>query len=263
MPGVIAPVHGRWAQAGPVFVLQMTLPCLLRLVVRCRIVTSRRGRSAVPVLTALLMGAAFAGTATVIATPTGGAADGSLNIAATFSDTPRGTPGLLGRGPSPSSDVPVPSSTLAPPPPTTTTTTTAPPEPPPSTATPAPPPRTSPAEQVVALVNQVRVENGCPAVRVDDRLAAAANAHSADMSERGYFAHTTPEGVTFDKRILNAGYPSPGAENIARGQTTATAVMDAWMKSRGHRANILNCKLTAIGVGLATKGWYWTQDFGY
>jgi uncharacterized protein YkwD len=115
----------------------------------------------------------------------------------------------------------------------------------------------------VALVNKARVENGCPALQVDDRLASAASAHSADMSDRDYFAHTSPDGVTFDTRILNAGYPTPGAENIARGQTSAQSVMDAWMKSRGHRTNILNCKLTAIGVGLDTDGWYWTQDFGY
>ncbi|MFL6141931.1 MAG: CAP domain-containing protein [Labedaea sp.] len=116
---------------------------------------------------------------------------------------------------------------------------------------------------MVALVNAARVENGCLALKVDAMLTAAAVAHSADMAARDYFSHTTPEGVTFDKRILEAGYPTPGAENIAQGQDSAEEVMDAWMKSKGHRANILNCQLTTIGVGLDTNGWYWSQDFGY
>ena len=59
------------------------------------------------------------------------------------------------------------------------------------------------------------------------------------------------------------GYPTPGGENIAQGQTSAQQVMTDWMNSSGHRANILNCQFTAIGVGLNTNGWYWTQDFGY
>jgi uncharacterized protein YkwD len=116
---------------------------------------------------------------------------------------------------------------------------------------------------VVALANEARAEAGCAALKVDDKLTAAATEHSTDMSARDYFSHTTPEGVPFDQRIENAGYAMPGAENIARGQDSAESVMDAWMKSKGHRANILNCQLTTIGVGLATTGWYWTQDFGY
>jgi uncharacterized protein YkwD len=84
------------------------------------------------------------------------------------------------------------------------------------------------------------------------------------MSTRNYFSHTTPEGVPFDHRIRNAGYSRPGAENIAKGSTTAAQTMQLWMNSHGHRANILNCKLTKLGVGVATAGWYWTQDsFGY
>ena len=71
------------------------------------------------------------------------------------------------------------------------------------------------------------------------------------MAARDYFSHTTPEGVTFDQRIKNAGYP-PGAENIARGQRTAESVMSSWMGSEGHRRNIENCRLTTIGVGLNT-----------
>ena len=61
------------------------------------------------------------------------------------------------------------------------------------------------------------------------------------MAARNYFSHTTPEGVTFDQRIKTAGYPQPGAENIAKGQRSAQQVMNDWMGSDGHRRNIENC----------------------
>lgn len=117
-------------------------------------------------------------------------------------------------------------------------------------------------QRVVELVNQARAGAGCEPLTEDERLADAANGHSSDMAARGYFSHTTPDGVTFDQRIKNAGHPSPGAENIASGQGSAEQVMDAWMKSDGHKRNILDCSLNSIGVGVHTDGWYWTQDFG-
>lgn len=119
------------------------------------------------------------------------------------------------------------------------------------------------AGQMLALVNQQRASAGCGALTLDSRLTAAAQAHSDDMSARGYFSHTTPEGVTFDQRIKNAGYPRPGGENIAMGSATVAQTMTLWMNSDGHRRNILNCSFTALGVGLATSGWYWTQTFGF
>jgi uncharacterized protein YkwD len=130
----------------------------------------------------------------------------------------------------------------------------APPPPPPSPANP------SAESRVIELVNQARQGAGCAPVAVDGRLTTAASRHSADMAARNYFSHTTPEGVTFAERIKRAGYPSPGAENIAHGQDTAEQVMQGWMGSPGHRANIQNCSLRTIGVGTQAK--YWTQDFG-
>jgi uncharacterized protein YkwD len=125
---------------------------------------------------------------------------------------------------------------------------------------------TSYESQVVTLVNQERAKAGCGALTVDSRLTAAARGHSQDMAVRNYFDHNTPEGVTPWTRITNAGYHfSAAAENIAEGQITPTSVMDAWMNSPGHRANILNCSLKNIGVGLAYNARhtpYWTQDFG-
>jgi uncharacterized protein YkwD len=85
------------------------------------------------------------------------------------------------------------------------------------------------------------------------------------MAARDYFDHNSPDGKTPWDRIEAAGYDAPAAENIARGQPTPQAVVDAWMNSEGHRANILNCKIKAIGVGvhLGEGGPWWTQDFGY
>lgn len=143
----------------------------------------------------------------------------------------------------------------------TTTTTTPPVVTTTATTTPAPPPP-SPTQQVFALVNQARAQAGCNPLTDDPRLNQAAQQHSDDMANRDYFSHTTPDGVTFDQREVAAGYPSPGGENIAAGYTSAQAVMNGWMNSSGHRANILNCGFVAIGIGLDTNGWYWTQDFG-
>lgn len=165
------------------------------------------------------------------------------------SATPTVTPALP---PEPSS--PAPTTTTAPPPTTTK------PKPAPQPTTQAAPTATG---EVVVLVNKARAGAGCTPMVEDARLTQAAAAHSADMAAQRYFSHTSRDGRTFDQRIIAAGYPQPGAENIARGQRTAAQVMESWMDSPGHRANILNCSLHAIGVGLATNGMYWTQDFGY
>jgi uncharacterized protein YkwD len=118
---------------------------------------------------------------------------------------------------------------------------------------------------VVRLTNKLRAEAGCSPLRVDTDLHDAARDHSEDMALRDYFSHISPGGDSFVDRILAAGYQDPGAENIARGYQTADEVMDGWMKSSGHRANILNCELHAIGVGVhfGPGGPWWTQDFGW
>lgn len=143
------------------------------------------------------------------------------------------------------------------------------PKPPPRPSpTPAPTPPSSGgvAGQVLALVNSQRSKAGCRAVRANSALQTAAQRHSADMAAKDYFSHTSKDGRTFADRIRAAGYRgSTIGENIAAGQSTASAVMRSWMASSGHRANILNCSFTALGVGHATGGsygHYWTQDFG-
>jgi uncharacterized protein YkwD len=120
--------------------------------------------------------------------------------------------------------------------------------------------------EVISLTNIERAKVGCPALILDLRLAGAAQEHSQDMAAHNYFDHNSLDGRTAFERITDAGYAySAAAENIAAGQQTPAAVMAGWMNSPGHRANILNCSLTQIGVGYAiggSYGFYWTQDFG-
>lgn len=119
--------------------------------------------------------------------------------------------------------------------------------------------------RVADEINDKRSAAGCKPLRYDGRLATAARKHSADMARRGYFAHNTPDGTTPWDRIRAEGYGQPSAENIAAGQATPADVVAAWMKSPGHRANILNCSSHAVGVGFyrgGSYGTYWTQDFG-
>ncbi|MBT2235719.1 CAP domain-containing protein [Nonomuraea sp. NEAU-A123] len=118
-------------------------------------------------------------------------------------------------------------------------------------------------DQVVKLTNQARAKNGCRPLTHDAKLHAAAERHSADMATRGYFDHDSKNGRTPGNRISAAGFApiSTWGENIAMGQPTAASVVQAWLNSPGHRANIMNCSFTHIGVGQSTKGPYWTQDF--
>jgi uncharacterized protein YkwD len=115
-------------------------------------------------------------------------------------------------------------------------------------------------DAVVALVNQEREEAGCDPVTVDSRITAAAQDHSQDQADMGKMTHTGSDGSTVGKRITRAGFTwSKVGENVASGTTSAERVMQMWMNSSAHRANILNCSFENIGV--ARVGGYWTQDF--
>lgn len=118
---------------------------------------------------------------------------------------------------------------------------------------------------VLTLVNAERAKVGCSPVRADAALASLAGDFSSDMAERDFFDHTDPSGATPWDRAEQAGISDLGGENIARGQANAQSVMDAWMNSPGHRANILNCDYKTMGVGahFAPGGPWWTQDFGF
>ncbi|MEU8777549.1 sigma-70 family RNA polymerase sigma factor [Streptomyces sp. NPDC048606] len=130
---------------------------------------------------------------------------------------------------------------------------------------PAPAPPSGIAGQVIALANSERAAAGCGPLKEDAQLRAAAQGHSADMAARDFFAHTNPDGADPGARTTASGYRwSTYGENIAKGQQTAQSVMDSWMKSPGHRANILNCSFKDIGVGVhqGAGGPWWTQNFG-
>lgn len=117
-------------------------------------------------------------------------------------------------------------------------------------------------QEVVKLTNAERTKAGLAPFKTDDKLMAAAREKSQDMQSKNYFSHTSPTfGSPFDRmKALGITYKSAG-ENIAQGQRTPQEVVQAWMDSPGHRANILNAKFTHIGVGYVKSGNYWTQQF--
>lgn len=122
-------------------------------------------------------------------------------------------------------------------------------------------------DEVFALVNVERTKAGCSKLHADARLHKAARDFSALMAAKNFFDHVSPDGSSFVDREEDAGYPrnQAAAENIAYGYGSPAAVMKGWMNSTGHRKNILNCGIKAIGVGLAYRKStpYWTQDFGW
>lgn len=117
-------------------------------------------------------------------------------------------------------------------------------------------------EEVARLVNEQRAKNGLSPLTLNWELSRVARYKSEDMARNRYFSHTSPTyGTPFEMiRSFGLSYRSAG-ENIAYGQRTPAAVMDAWMNSSGHRANILNASYTQIGVGYYANGNYWTQMF--
>ncbi|WP_327066072.1 sigma-70 family RNA polymerase sigma factor [Kitasatospora sp. NBC_01302] len=123
----------------------------------------------------------------------------------------------------------------------------------------------SDVQQVLSLVNTQRAQNGCGPLSANSKLQAAAQGQSNDMAARQFFDHTNPDGAGPQQRIDAAGYQwSSWGENIAKGQGNASSVMESWMNSPGHRANILNCSFKEIGIGVhyGSGGPWWTQDFG-
>lgn len=117
-------------------------------------------------------------------------------------------------------------------------------------------------QQVVELTNQERAKNGLPALKVDLELSKVAKEKSRDMSANKYFDHNSPTyGSPFDMmKKFGITYRSAG-ENIAMGQRSPQEVVNGWMNSDGHRANILSKNFTHIGVGHDANGNYWTQQF--
>ena len=116
--------------------------------------------------------------------------------------------------------------------------------------------------EVIRLVNVERSKKGLQPLRANWELSRVARFKSQDMVDNRYFSHTSPTyGSPFQMiRSFGMTYRTAG-ENIAYGQRTPQAVVNAWMNSSGHRANILNASYTQIGVGYVADGHYWTQMF--
>ena len=119
--------------------------------------------------------------------------------------------------------------------------------------------------EVVRLINIQRTSRGIPALTVNWQLARVARYKSQDMVNKNYFSHTSPTYGSPFTMMQNFGLKfSAAGENIAYGQSSAQAVVTAWMNSPGHRANILSSAYTQTGVGAAKTAdgtLYWTQDF--
>ena len=111
---------------------------------------------------------------------------------------------------------------------------------------------------ILCLHNQIRAQRGLPLLKENAKLRGAAVEHSSDMVSRGFFEHTTPGGVTMVDRIIGAGYAKRNdgwtlGENLAWGTgdlSSAKGVMDAWMNSAGHKANILKRAYKEVGIGI-------------
>ncbi|MDQ3893281.1 MAG: CAP domain-containing protein [Actinomycetota bacterium] len=134
-----------------------------------------------------------------------------------------------------------------------------------------PAPRRELAEQVVALVNDYRERIDRAPLKVSPSLARAAVWKASHMARYGYMRHDDPAPPvkrSVAERLEACGYPVrrfPAGENIAYGFATPEAVMAAWLRSAGHRANIRNPDYTVIGVGVAVGATglrYWAQEFG-
>ncbi len=128
------------------------------------------------------------------------------------------------------------------------------------------------SHQVLTLVNQERRAAGVKPLRLNAQLTASAEAHSQDMALNDYFAHNGLDGRSPAARIVATGYDAfIATENIAAGFATPEAVVQAWMESPGHRANLLSSSITEMGVGFyfldndlgsTNYRYYWTQDIG-
>ena len=130
-------------------------------------------------------------------------------------------------------------------------------------------------QQVLDLINQLRVDAGCAPLVMQNQLSAAAQGHANAMAAKNFFGHASKNGAKFSARIKAQGYRGRQfAENIAAGYASAEKVVSIWMNSNGHRVNIMNCTYTETGIALAYQEddlplpgndyamrYYWVQDF--
>ncbi len=127
----------------------------------------------------------------------------------------------------------------------------------------------SEATAFIGLINTYRQQNGLVPLKLSAKLNASAAWMSTDMGQKNYFSHTDSLGRTFDVRLRAFGYTynTYMGENIAAGNSTASATFTQWKNSPGHNANMLNSHYVVMGIARvyaanSTYKWYWTNDFG-
>lgn len=124
---------------------------------------------------------------------------------------------------------------------------------------------TQQAKEVLELVNKERAKVGAKPLTLSNELTNVATIKAKDMSDKGYFDHNSPTyGSPFDMLKRFGVQYSYAGENIAAGQRDANEVMNSWMNSSGHRANILKAEYEQIGIGYVeggSYGTYWVQLF--
>ncbi|MET9712555.1 CAP domain-containing protein [Nocardiopsis alba] len=124
---------------------------------------------------------------------------------------------------------------------------------------------TNPSETLLDLINHERSAAGVAPLQANEALTGAAQAHALDMAKNDYFSHASADGRSAKERAAEHGYTAYGAENIARGQRIPEATVLSWMNSAGHRRNLLNPDLIAVGLGVAERaegGPVWVAKFG-
>lgn len=116
--------------------------------------------------------------------------------------------------------------------------------------------------EVLRLCNNIRTSRGLVPFTLNDQIGKLADLKASDMSGKNYFSHQSPTyGSPFNMLKANGVSYSAAAENIAKGYYTPQSVVDAWMESDSHKANILSSKYTQMGVGYDANGHYWSQIF--
>ena len=127
---------------------------------------------------------------------------------------------------------------------------------PPADSDACPSAETPEACEVARLIDEERAARDLPVYGYDSALAAAAAAHTIDMTQNDYFSHDSLDGRTFGDRAVEAGYTGdPFGENIGLGQATAADIVQSWMGSDGHRDNILSTTADEIGAGFSAEHW--------
>lgn len=121
--------------------------------------------------------------------------------------------------------------------------------------------------RLLEAVNQERENAGLKPLRREDTLMVIADFYACRLAEGGFFSHRDPfDNSTVDSRATSFGYPFVKVgENLAAGQLSVDEVIEAWMASAGHRANILDPDFTEIGLAVklgGADGPYWVQEFG-